>query len=63
MVVYFIKSFTEVNCTQTDCIPSLCETPDDLTDSINYMVAAISFFKPAIYLRGYQHYHKAKVVL
>ena len=33
-MVYFVKCFTQVYCTQIDCVPSFSETLDDITDSV-----------------------------
>jgi len=34
-MVYFVECFTQVYCTQIDCVPSFSETLNDITDSIH----------------------------
>ena len=37
-MVYFVKCFTQVYCTQIDCVPSFSETLNDITDSVYGMI-------------------------
>jgi len=44
-MVYFVKCFTEVYCTQIDCVPSFSETLNDITDSVYSMITTYPFLQ------------------
>ena len=44
-MVYFVKCFTQVYCTQTDCVPSFSETLNDITDSVYSMITTYPLFE------------------
>jgi len=44
-MVYFVKCFTQVYCTQIDCVPSFSKTLNDITDSVYNMITTYPFFE------------------
>jgi len=46
VMVYFVKCFTQVYCTQIGCVPSFSETFNDITDSVYSMNTTYPFLKP-----------------
>jgi len=44
-MVYFVKCFAQVYCTQIDCGPSFSETLNNITDSVYSMITTYPLFE------------------
>ena len=57
-MIHFIKGFTQVNCTQTNCIPSFNEALNNMADSVYSMATTHPFFKAELFIIGTNKFAK-----
>ena len=57
MMIHFIKRFTQVDCTQINCIPSFNEALNNMAD-IYSMATTHPFFKAELFIIGTNKFAK-----
>ena len=56
-MIHFIKRFTQVDCTQINCIPSF-EALNNMADSVYSMATTHPFFKTELFIIGTNKFAK-----